>query len=347
LATADQKQHLDLHRKLMLRRALLEQAAEGAVYLPFCGDGDIAAEVYADRELFAADIDPARIATFSERFPKATTRALDCDSWPFQDLTLSPLAIADFDAYSYPYHAFRAFWQHAPKARRLVLFFTDGERQAIKRTGHFTDLVGKKQHITDLSEKRARFNNYWSAWVKPWFEEAIKPYRVVALQHYLRRDMLYWGAVIERNGRNGNGRGANGARTKRTATGEGRFGPAKRKAFLEALRNGIGRGEAARSLGIGRNTPIRYGGRHADFAVAVEEAEMAANERVENALFQAAISGNVTACQVWLYNRVPERWQDKRQFQHTGAGGGPIDYRNLGQLSDEELKRLAGGDQPR
>ena len=331
----------------MLRRALLEQAAEGAVYLPFCGDGDIAAEVYPDRDLFAADIDPQRIATVSARFPKSTIRAADCDSWPFQDLTLPPLAVADFDAYSYPYHAFRAFWEHAPKARRLVLFFTDGQRQAIKRTGHFTDLAGKKQHLTDLSEKRARFNAYWSVWVKPWFEEAIKPYRIVQFQHYLRKDMLYWGAVIERNGRSGNGRGTNGAKTKRARAREGPFGPAKRDAYLAALRNGVGRGEAARSVGIGRNSPGRYGGRHPDFALAIEEAEMAANEKVENALFQAAISGNVTACQVWLYNRVPERWQDKRQFQHTGVGGGPIDYRNLGQLSDDELKRLAGGDQPR
>jgi hypothetical protein len=48
------------------------------------------------------------------------------------------------------------------------------------------------------------------------------------------------------------------------------------------------------------------------FAEEVERAEMEANETVENALFEAAQSGNVVAIQVWLYNRMPDRWKDKR-----------------------------------
>ena len=46
------------------------------------------------------------------------------------------------------------------------------------------------------------------------------------------------------------------------------------------------------------------------FADAISEAEGDAHGKVENALFEAAISGNVTAIQVYLYNRDPKRWTD-------------------------------------
>ena len=64
------------------------------------------------------------------------------------------------------------------------------------------------------------------------------------------------------------------------------------------------------------------------------------NDIVEDALFDAAESGNVTAIQVYLYNRVPERWSDKRNVQMTGPNGGPIqsDIRYTG-VSVEELDR--------
>ncbi len=79
------------------------------------------------------------------------------------------------------------------------------------------------------------------------------------------------------------------------------------------------------------------------FAAAVEQAEMEANELVEDALFQAAQSGNVVACQVWLYNRMPARWQDKRNLSVTTPPGQPIEVRHtvdLTKLSDEELATL-------
>jgi hypothetical protein len=61
------KQHVDLHRKLALRRALLRGCPAGAVYVPFIGDGDIAAELYADRMVYGADLDPNRSATARAR----------------------------------------------------------------------------------------------------------------------------------------------------------------------------------------------------------------------------------------------------------------------------------------
>jgi len=51
------------------------------------------------------------------------------------------------------------------------------------------------------------------------------------------------------------------------------------------------------------------------FAAEVAQAETDANELVEQAMFSSALKGNVTAQQVWLYNRDPDRWSDKRNSQ--------------------------------
>ena len=66
--------------------------------------------------------------------------------------------------------------------------------------------------------------------------------------------------------------------------------------------------------------------RYPSFAEEVSRAEMLANEEVENALYTAAVSGNVTACQVWLYNRLPDAWADRRNIKAevSGVDGGPI-----------------------
>jgi hypothetical protein len=52
-----------------------------------------------------------------------------------------------------------------------------------------------------------------------------------------------------------------------------------------------------------------------------EQAELAAHGKVEDALFKAARCGNVTACQVWLHNRGPDRWQDRRNLRVGGHPG--------------------------
>ena len=43
-------------------------------------------------------------------------------------------------------------------------------------------------------------------------------------------------------------------------------------------------------------------------------------------VYTAAVSGNVTACQVWLYNRLPDAWADRRNIKAeiSGKDGGPI-----------------------
>jgi hypothetical protein len=122
----------------------------------------------------------------------------DCDRWPFlATQSIEPIAIADFDAYVHPYAAFLAFWGNAPKTRRLLLFFTDGHRQGVKRTGTLHRPDGVREVYPDLNARRRVYNFYWRQVIEPWFGMVTTGWRVIRAQKYLRKDMLYWGALIE------------------------------------------------------------------------------------------------------------------------------------------------------
>lgn len=97
-----------------------------------------------------------------------------------------------------------------------------------------------------------------------------------------------------------------------------KFGKLKRKAYLAHLSQGMRRGASARAIGVDRAAIYRYMKKHPEFAEAIDGAELESCEIVEDALFQAAQSGNVVACQVWLYNRWSTRWMDKRNLAVSG-----------------------------
>ena len=105
-----------------------------------------------------------------------------------------------------------------------------------------------------------------------------------------------------------------------------KFDRAKKDEYLGLLRESVRRGQAAQQVGVDRATVQRHMQRYPTFAQEVSQAEMLANEKVENALYTAAVSGNVTACQVWLYNRRPDAWADRRNIKAeiSGKDGGPI-----------------------
>tara|TARA_Y100000310_G_scaffold135559_1_gene134391 strand:- start:28 stop:651 length:624 start_codon:yes stop_codon:yes gene_type:complete len=193
-----QKQHVDLFRKLLLRRRLLRDALPGPAYVPFCGDGDIAKELYSDRQVYAADLDTNRVENAQEAMPSAVVRQADCDGWPFADLGIPPFTVCDFDAYADPYASFRAFWHSAPKGSKMVLFFTDGHRQGINRAKRLIAPDGTHRKLDDVSERRKAYNFYFRNIVLPWFVQYVEPWKVSKTQSYLRgASMLYWGAVVE------------------------------------------------------------------------------------------------------------------------------------------------------
>ena len=73
--------------------------------------------------------------------------------------------------------------------------------------------------------------------------------------------------------------------------------------LLALLRRGIRRGAAAEELGFDRAALGLYLEAKPEFAGRVVQAEADANELVEEALFQAAASGNVQAARLWLERR--------------------------------------------
>lgn len=198
--TKGQKQHVDLHRKIQLRKRLLGTKLTGNAYVPFIGDGDLADALYRGMKIYGADIDPARVSTATARLPDARIIQADCDHFPFPENI--EFSLADFDAYSEPYPAFLSFWKTAKKADRLTLFFTDGHRQGIIRTGYIHYPDGTEEHVKDLNTRRGLFNFYLSKVVIPWFKDFLgSEWRTVTGPFfYLRRMQLYWGTVIERNG---------------------------------------------------------------------------------------------------------------------------------------------------
>ena len=168
--------------------------------MPFIGDGDIAARLYADRTVYGADIDPERIATAQARLPDAHLLAADCDRWPFAGHVVDEsVAVGDFDAYSYPYASFRAFWESgAARAGRMAVFFTDSQRQSVIRNGHWRPF--DEAYTTfepDTNARRRVYNFYLRRHVLPRFEAYIAPWRMTAVWSYLRSGTIYWGAIIE------------------------------------------------------------------------------------------------------------------------------------------------------
>ena len=105
------------------------------------------------------------------------------------------------------------------------------------------------------------------------------------------------------------------------------------------LRSGGRRQSSARSIGITHTTVNAHYKSDPDFRAAVEAAEMEANEAVENALYDAAVGGNVVAMQVWLYNRMPKRWMNKARENKE-----PIPVQeptfDMSKLTDAELITL-------
>jgi len=163
-----QKQHVEIHRKINLRKRLLGEAApQGTVYLPFCGDGDLAQSLYYDRQLYAADLDPERIKTFLSRFPNSTAVAADCNQWPFPELA-TEFSVGDFDAYADPWPAFKAFWANAKKTFPFVVFVTDAQCSAIIRAKTF----GKK---LTTSEARRLHSRYPTETIRRTLEETVAP----------------------------------------------------------------------------------------------------------------------------------------------------------------------------
>ena len=112
----------------------------------------------------------------------------------------------------------------------------------------------------------------------------------------------------------------------------------RKAAFLECLEKGTGRVKAAKAVGVSYTTFLKEMRADATFRDAVDFAEMTVNQIVEDSLLAQAKKGHVAACFGWLYNRSPERWQDRRNVSIDAT----MNYRNpLEGKTIEELDRIA------
>lgn len=336
MAETQQKQHIEFHRKITLRKGLMEKAGQltDAFYIPFIGEGDIAVALYSDKNIYGADIDPAMVETAKSRLPKANILTADCDQFPYIDNKVT-YSLADFDSYSYPYDSFRSFFKGARLASPCVLIFTDGQRQAILRTGRYRTPDGEKHHLQTMIEKRKVYNFYFNKIIVSWFNEYIKPYEVVYITKYLRKNsMCYWGAVIALPSKGSHIEESHIEKADEGGIKPYKFDSIKKASYLEHLSNGHARGYAATLVGVHRSTIADHMKADKEFARAVSEAESDAIGKIENALYEAANSGNITAIQVFLYNRDPRRWADRRNIRIGGEGGGaiPIEINAKGKL---------------
>ena len=100
-----------------------------------------------------------------------------------------------------------------------------------------------------------------------------------------------------------------------------KFTTEKQAEYLKLLAQGGRRHASAYKIGI---TPANICAKRKtdpEFKKAMDLAERIANEHVESAMYKSAIKGNVTAQQVWLYNRMPHKWKDARG-RDSGDGTG-------------------------
>lgn len=116
-----------------------------------------------------------------------------------------------------------------------------------------------------------------------------------------------------------------------------KFDANRREIFLNFLRKGIRRTQACKKTGICRATFNKYMNTYPKFAEEVNQAEVDANELIEQSLFNSALKGNVTAQQVWLYNRDPERWQDRRNVTVGGDKENPIAIEGKIEISIDDI----------
>lgn len=84
--------------------------------------------------------------------------------------------------------------------------------------------------------------------------------------------------------------------------------------FLELIRSGVGPLNAGLEVGWSPAKTRRML-KQPDFAELVSDANDQLDENIQGALARAAQNGNMTAIQMWLYNRRPEEWRDVKRIE--------------------------------
>lgn len=92
--------------------------------------------------------------------------------------------------------------------------------------------------------------------------------------------------------------------------------------------------DIATILDISHDTLTRH------YARELKTGALEANSKVAETMYKKALTGDNSCMQYWLSRRAG--WKETTTHEHTGAGGGPIETRQL-PATDEWLKQFAGG----
>lgn len=82
-------------------------------------------------------------------------------------------------------------------------------------------------------------------------------------------------------------------------------------------RDGLTDEQIAENIGIRRETLYDWKKKYPNISNVLKKSKDVADRMVENALFQNAMDGNITAQIFWLKNRKPDKWRDKPGYEDT------------------------------
>jgi AraC-like DNA-binding protein len=102
----------------------------------------------------------------------------------------------------------------------------------------------------------------------------------------------------------------------------------QREQVCEWAAAGVTQATMAAKLGISEDTLARHFRKELDDGLAVANAELG------SVLYKKAKDGDIRAIEQWFDRRGGPEWKKKTALEHTGANGGPIEYRDL---TEEEL----------
>ena len=106
-------------------------------------------------------------------------------------------------------------------------------------------------------------------------------------------------------------------------------------------RDGLSQQQIADNLGIGLTTLKDYRKKSPTISTAIKKGREVSDYHVENALYQSAINGNVTAMIFWLKNRKPNEWKDKKEPLEIELMRKELQLRERKlKLEEEKLKDL-------
>lgn len=106
-------------------------------------------------------------------------------------------------------------------------------------------------------------------------------------------------------------------------------------------KDGLTDEQISKNLGISKVTFYKYKASCSELNELLKKSKEVVDYEVENALYQSAINGNVSAMIFWLKNRRPDKWRDKREHSEIELMKQELQLRERKlELEEQKLKDL-------